>query len=83
MCRDYETMRAVLAASAGSTRPLRYGDLYSAVSDEDALRTELARLGERRPHRERNQVPGREWLLPGRRGLDHGRGRLVLQAHRE
>lgn len=45
MCRDYETMRAVLAASAGSTRPLRYGDLYSAVSDEDALRTELARLG--------------------------------------
>lgn len=45
MCRDYEAMRAVLAASAGSTRPLRYGDLYSAVGDEDALRTELARLG--------------------------------------
>lgn len=45
MPRDYEAMRAVLAAAAGSARPLKYGDLWSAVQDEAALRQELVRLG--------------------------------------
>lgn len=45
MPRDYDAMRAVLATIASSERPSRYGDLWSAVRDESALRSELARLG--------------------------------------
>lgn len=45
MPRDYDAMRAVLATVARGERPSRYGDLWSAVRDEGAIRSELARLG--------------------------------------
>lgn len=45
MCRDYETMRSVLVIAEKSMRPLRYGDFCMKVHDEDALRSELSRLG--------------------------------------
>lgn len=44
MTRCYEAMRSVLAVTVAKGGPARYGDLYSAIQNDDALRAELARL---------------------------------------
>ena len=51
-------MRAVLATVARDERPSKYGDLWLAVRDETALRSELARLGRDDPLDSGNRFQG-------------------------
>jgi hypothetical protein len=45
LARGYDAMRAMLATVARIARPCKCVDLWSAVRDDGALRSELVRLG--------------------------------------